>query len=104
MGNFTEFIIELVNHSVFIVTALIFSAYLTLTIFSAIALRKYVRKNSYVEYNSIITSPMAPTLSVIAPAFNESATIVDNTRTLLSLYYNNYEVIMVNDDVRRGLP
>ncbi|MCK4746037.1 MAG: glycosyltransferase, partial [Bacteroidales bacterium] len=49
------------------------------------------------DYNSIVSSPLAPTLSVIAPAFNESRTIIDNIRTLLSLYYNNYEVIVVND-------
>jgi cellulose synthase/poly-beta-1,6-N-acetylglucosamine synthase-like glycosyltransferase len=84
-------------HAIFIITALIFTTYLVLTIFSAISLRLYLRKNSYVDYNTIVSSPLAPTLSVIAPAFNESRTIIDNIRTLLSLYYNNYEVIVVND-------
>jgi len=86
-----------VLNAVFIITSLIFTTYLILTIFSAITLRKYLRKNSYVDYNSIVASPLAPSLSVIAPAFNESETIIDNIRTLLSLYYNNYEVIVVND-------
>ncbi len=86
-----------VLHAVFIITALIFTTYLVLTIFSAVSLRKYLRKNSYVDYNSIVSSPLAPTLSVIAPAYNEARSIVDNIRTLLSLYYNNYEVIVVND-------
>lgn len=86
-----------VLNAVFIITALIFTAYLILTIFSAISLRKYLRKNSYVDYNSIVASPLAPSLSVIAPAFNESETIIDNIRTLLSLYYNNFEVVVVND-------
>ncbi len=87
----------LVYHGIFILTVLIFSTYLGLTIFSAITLRKYLRKNSYVDYNSIVASPLAPSLSVIAPAYNESRTIVDNIRTLLSLYYNNYEVVVIND-------
>jgi len=86
-----------VLNAVFIITALIFSTYLLLTVFSAISLRKYLRKNSYVDYNSIVSSPLAPSLSVIAPAFNESQTIEDNIRTLLSLYYNNFEVVVVND-------
>ena len=86
-----------VLNGVFIVTVMIFSTYLMLTIFSAISLRKYLRKNSYVDYNSIVSSPLAPTLSVIAPAYNESHSIIDNIRTLLSLYYNNYEVVVVND-------
>ena len=87
----------LVYHAIFILTVLIFTTYLGLTIYSAITLRKYLRKNSYVDYNSIVSSPLSPSLSVIAPAYNESRTIVDNIRTLLSLYYNNYEVVMIND-------
>jgi cellulose synthase/poly-beta-1,6-N-acetylglucosamine synthase-like glycosyltransferase len=86
-----------VLNGVFIITSLIFTTYLILTIFSAITLRKYLRKNSYVDYNSIVASPLAPSVSVIAPAYNESETIIDNIRTLLSLYYNNFEVVVVND-------
>ncbi|MCK5067980.1 MAG: glycosyltransferase family 2 protein [Bacteroidales bacterium] len=87
----------LAYHAIFIITVLIFTTYLILTVFSAVSLRKYLRKNSYVDYNSIVSSPLAPSLSVIAPAYNESRTIVDNIRTLLSLYYNNYEVVVIND-------
>ncbi|HOF20198.1 MAG TPA: glycosyltransferase [Bacteroidales bacterium] len=85
------------GHVIFILTLIIFGSYLTLGIFSAIALRKYLRKNSYVNYNSLVLSPLSPKVSIIAPAFNESKTIIDNVRTLLSLYYNNFEVILVND-------
>ena len=84
-------------HLIFILTLILFGSYLTLGIFSAIALRKYLRKNSYVNFNSLVLSPLAPKISIIAPAFNESKTIIDNVRTLLSLYYNNFEVILVND-------
>jgi cellulose synthase/poly-beta-1,6-N-acetylglucosamine synthase-like glycosyltransferase len=97
MEGFFNALKFLLLNAVFIITALIFSTYLLLTVFSAISLRKYLRKNSYVDYNSIVSSPMAPSLSVIAPAFNESRTIEDNIRTLLSLYYNNFEVVVVND-------
>jgi cellulose synthase/poly-beta-1,6-N-acetylglucosamine synthase-like glycosyltransferase len=82
---------------IFILTLVIFGSYLILGIFSAIALRKYLRKNSYVNYNSLVLSPLSPKISIIAPAYNESKTIIDNIRTLLSLYYNNFEVILVND-------
>jgi cellulose synthase/poly-beta-1,6-N-acetylglucosamine synthase-like glycosyltransferase len=82
---------------VFILTVIIFISYVILGIFSAIALRNYLRKNSYINYNSLVLSPLSPKISIIAPAFNESKTITDNIRTLLSLYYNNFEVIIVND-------
>jgi cellulose synthase/poly-beta-1,6-N-acetylglucosamine synthase-like glycosyltransferase len=81
----------------FIITLVLSGSYVILGIFSAIALRKYLRKNSYVNYNSLVLSPLSPEIAIIAPAFNESKTIIDNVRTLLSLYYNNFEVILVND-------
>lgn len=84
-------------HIIFWLTLFIFGSYLFLGLFSAIALRKYLRKNSYINYNSLVLSPLSPKISIIAPAFNESKTIIDNIRTLLSLYYNNFEVIIVND-------
>jgi len=82
---------------IFILTLVIFTSYLLLGIFSAMALRKYLRKNSYINYNTLVLSPLVPRISIIAPAFNESKSIIDNIRTLLSLYYNNFEVIIVND-------
>ena len=84
-------------HIIFWLTLVLFGSYLLLGIFSAIALRKYIRKNSYINYNSLVLSPLSPKISIIAPAFNESKSIIDNIRTLLSLYYNNFEVIIVND-------
>lgn len=84
-------------HIIFWLTLFLFGSYLLLGLFSAIALRKYLRKNSYINYNSLVLSPLSPKISIIAPAFNESKTIIDNIRTLLSLYYNNFEVIIVND-------
>jgi len=85
------------GHIIFILTLILFGSYLLLGIFSAIALRKYLRKNSYINYNSLVLSPLSPKISIIAPAFNESKSIIDNIRTLLALYYNNFEVIIVND-------
>lgn len=82
---------------IFILTCVIFVSYVILGIFSAMALRKYLRKNSYINYNSLVLSPLSPKISIIAPAYNESRSIIDNVRTLLSLYYNNFEVILVND-------
>jgi len=82
---------------IFILTCILFGSYLILGIFSAIALRKYLRKNSYINYNSLVLSPLSPRVSIIAPAFNEHKSIINNVKTLLSLYYNNFEVIVVND-------
>ena len=87
----------IMNNVIFILTSFIFGVYLTLTAVSAVALRDYLRKNSYVDYTSILLAPLTPSISVIAPAYNEEVTIVENIRALMSLYYNNYEVLVIND-------
>lgn len=46
---------------------------------------------------SIKTSPFLPGISVVAPAFNEGLTIIQNVKSLLSLDYPLYEIIIVND-------
>ena len=42
---------------IFFLTLILFSSYLMLGIFSALALRKYLRKNSYINYNTLVLSP-----------------------------------------------
>lgn len=43
------------------------------------------------------SSPITPSVSIIAPAFNEEKTILDNVYSLLGIYYPNYDIIIVND-------
>jgi cellulose synthase/poly-beta-1,6-N-acetylglucosamine synthase-like glycosyltransferase len=75
----------------------VFSVYLTLSILSGIELMKFFNSEKITNYDAILSSPFAPTISIIAPAYNESLTIVENIRALLSLYYPNFEIIIVND-------
>lgn len=42
-------------------------------------------------------SPLTPGVSIIAPAFNEEITIIDNVYSLMQIDYPNYEIIIVND-------
>ena len=42
-------------------------------------------------------SSISPSISIIAPAYNETLNIVENVRSLLSCHYVNYDVIIVND-------
>ncbi|WP_242917608.1 glycosyltransferase family 2 protein [Pontibacter liquoris] len=72
-------------------------SYVVLSGISAWAMARYKKKNSFVDYRAILSSPFAPSVTLIAPAYNESLTIVDNVRSLLTLHYNNCEVIIVND-------
>jgi len=89
-----QFIVE---NGIIVITIFIFGSYAALALFSAAAMLRYMRKNSFVDYRVLLSSPLAPSISVIAPAFNEGKTIVDNIRSLLSLHYNDFEVIIIND-------
>lgn len=78
-------------------TILIIGSYTLLVFFSSKETVEYLRKNSFVRYKDLIKSSIAPSISIIAPAYNESLNIVENVRSLLSTHYVNYDVIIVND-------
>lgn len=71
--------------------------YALLAILSLWGIIKFRRKNSYTDYTQMLHSPLAPGISIIAPAFNEGLTIISNVRSLLTLNYPRFEVIIVND-------
>lgn len=57
----------------------------------------YLQKTSATDYRLLAASPFAPSISVVAPAYNEASSILQNVRSLLSIYYHNLEIIVVND-------
>lgn len=75
----------------------VIGSYIILGIISTAETVEYFKKNSFVNYKDILSSPIAPSISIIAPAYNESLNIVENVRSLLSSHYANYDVIIVND-------
>ncbi|PKQ43805.1 glycosyltransferase family 2 protein [Confluentibacter flavum] len=77
-----------------------FAAILSYIILSFISSREtieYIKKRSFVNYKDILSSTMSPSITIIAPAYNESLNIVENVRSLLSNHYVNYNVVIVND-------
>ena len=58
--------------------------------------RKNTHLTPYAKY-VIDKSPYTPGVSIIAPAYNEERTIVNNARSLLAQDYPTFEVIIVND-------
>ena len=45
----------------------------------------------------MLISDVATPVSILVPAYNEQATIVDNVRSMLMLQYPDLEIIVVND-------
>ena len=98
MDSSTVIIILLTIHILFFIYAfsVIFS-YVFLSFISALESRQYIKRNSFVNYSEILSSTVSPSISIIAPAYNESLNIIENVRSLLSCHYANYDVIIVND-------
>jgi poly-beta-1,6-N-acetyl-D-glucosamine synthase len=74
--------------------------YFVIAILSIRNMRRYKQNSIQNDPRLLLSSPMAPSVSLIAPAFNEGKTIIENVRSLLSLHYGNFEVIIVNDGSR----
>ena len=72
----------------------IFCMYFWLAIISAKELIQSFRNAKITNYDAIISSPVAPMITVLAPAYNESLTIVENIKALLGLHYPNFEIIV----------
>jgi poly-beta-1,6-N-acetyl-D-glucosamine synthase len=88
---------KIITWSIFIFCLFVMSGYLILAWLSYKAMRIYFVKNTFSNYNSILSSRLAPRISLISPVYNESKIIIDNVLTQLALNYNNYEIILVND-------
>ena len=86
------------NYFVFFYTSMLAISFIVFAFLSFISLKR--RKDYYVESyvrKIIKESPYTPGVSVIAPAYNEEKTIIDNINSMLALEYPVFEVIIVND-------
>lgn len=92
-----EIIILTVRYIFFIFTIITLVSYIVLAVISIIETIEYMKKNSFVNYSEILSSTISPSISIIAPAYNESLNIIENVRSLLSSHYVNYDVIIIND-------
>lgn len=68
-----------------------------LLILSATALRRDNRTAKYGRVEDMLRSASTPPVSLIIPAYNEAAGIVDSVRSRTILAYPRYELVVVND-------
>ena len=92
-----KIILDYINIVFFMFTVVLFVLFSIMGYLSTRNSIHYRNKNSFGDMSKIMASPLAPGITIIAPAFNEGMNIVENIRALLSLKYVNYEVMVVND-------
>ncbi|WP_394972011.1 glycosyltransferase family 2 protein [uncultured Croceitalea sp.] len=92
-----DIILEYIDLVFLLFSSMLFCLFVFMGYFSTRSSLHYKNKNSFGDLSKVMASPIAPSITIIAPAFNESLTIVENIRSLLSLKYVNYVVMVVND-------
>lgn len=71
--------------------------YILLAFMSYFAIKKHINRKYYIHDDVLLKSNHVIGVSVVAPAFNEGENVVFNVRSLLSLNYPKFEVVIVND-------
>jgi cellulose synthase/poly-beta-1,6-N-acetylglucosamine synthase-like glycosyltransferase len=71
--------------------------YLVFSVIAFFVLIQHRRRWTSRALDIVMRSPATPAISVIAPAYNEEATIEQSLRSLLLLNYPQFEVVVVND-------
>jgi len=76
---------------------LINTFYFLFNVLSLGGVLRYRRMVTFVRFGEIFRMPIVKPVSVIVPTFNEESGVIESVRSLLSLRYPVFEVIVVND-------
>jgi len=86
-----------IDHLILAYFLLLNTFYFLFNLLSLAGILRYRRLVTFVRFGEIFRMPIVKPVSVIVPAFNEAQGIIDSVRSLLSLRYPVFEVIVVND-------
>ena len=96
-NDFFTIVVDYINIIFLMFTIILFAGYTVMGYLATKHTLHYRRKNSFGDLSKVMASPLAPSITIIAPAYNEGLNIVENVRSSLSLNYVDYEVMVVND-------
>ncbi|MEJ7795007.1 MAG: glycosyltransferase [Nocardioides sp.] len=92
-----EHAVAIITISIAVYSVLINGSYLVLTGLAIGDLTGYRRRLEYAGYDQWFLAPHTRGVSVLMPAYNESATIVASVQAMISLRYPDYEVVVIDD-------
>jgi cellulose synthase/poly-beta-1,6-N-acetylglucosamine synthase-like glycosyltransferase len=86
-----------VDTAVLVYFGLLNLCYLTLLVAAVVEMRRTRNEAVGISDHIVVGSRLAPTISILAPAYNEEATIAASVQSLLTLDYPNLEVVVITD-------
>ena len=95
-------IFEVLGLVVLVYFEVLTALYVLFTVIAWRAIAAHLAARRYDAIDEALASPFTPPVSVLVPAFNEEAGIVESVRSLLALRYPEHEVIVVNDGSTDG--
>ncbi|QYA26979.1 glycosyltransferase family 2 protein [Gramella sp. MT6] len=93
----SEYVFLAANYIFFFYGIILMTFYFSGVVLASRAIKRNKRKSLFLQVNDIVSATDIPSISVIAPAYNEGLTIIENVKSLLSIQYPYYELILVND-------
>jgi cellulose synthase/poly-beta-1,6-N-acetylglucosamine synthase-like glycosyltransferase len=90
-------ILVVINVLIFFYFVFVNFSYITLIIFSYIQTKRSKKESSIFQLSGLFDTRLYKSISILAPAYNEEASIIESTEALLHLEFADYEIIVVND-------
>lgn len=92
-----EFFLYFFGYTIFGYSLLLMASYVMLLVFAyqySSGCKQW--SDDYIR-NMVQSSPYVPGISIVAPAYNEEKTIIDNVSSLLRIDYPKFDICIVND-------
>jgi cellulose synthase/poly-beta-1,6-N-acetylglucosamine synthase-like glycosyltransferase len=97
VADFLILLLEAFNYVVFFYFVALNGVYLFTSLIAFREIRDYVLRLKSLDLSDLLGSSGMPPVTVLVPAFNEEATCVASVRSLLSLNYADYSILVIND-------
>ena len=97
MTDLLRFLDTAVGNLILVYFLLINTFYFLFNVLSLAGILRYRRMVTFVRFGEIFRMPIVKPVSVIVPTHNEEQGVIESVRSLLSLRYPVFEVIVVND-------
>ena len=97
MTDLLRFLDNAAGNLILVYFLLINTFYFLFNVLSLAGILRYRRMVTFVRFGEIFRMPIVKPVSVIVPTHNEEQGVIESVRSLLSLRYPVFEVIVVND-------